>query len=277
MRAPEIPLYRGGQGTPLLLLHGASTTWRTWKPVLGHLEPHHDVIAPTMLGHSGGPVLGEGAPLSIQALVDGVGAELDRLGLERVHVAGNSLGGWIALELARQDRARSVVAFSPGGAWRSAARYRAMSVAMRAGMTAAGALGDRTDWLASSPRGRRLFGKLACIDPELLDPVELRSDLDALRATPALRSLMPTIGKTPLQPLRSPTCPIRIVWARRDRVVPFRHFGRPLLDRLPTAELVMLDGVGHVPMIDRPRAVADLILEVTSAADGAATSEPVSD
>jgi pimeloyl-ACP methyl ester carboxylesterase len=105
------------------------------------------------------------------------------------------------------------------------------------------------------------------VDPDRLDPDEFRADLQALRATPALRGLMRTIGATPFRPLPDPGCPIRIVWARRDRVVPFRSFGQPLLERLPTAELVFLDGVGHVPMLDRPKAVAGLILEVTSSVD----------
>jgi pimeloyl-ACP methyl ester carboxylesterase len=267
---PETALHRSGTGTPLLLLHGASITWRTWKPVLRYLEPRHDVIAPTMLGHSGGTPLNAGTPLSIQGLVDDVTAGLDRLGLDRVHVAGNSLGGWVGLELARQGRALSFVGFSPGGAWRSPTRYRAISVAMDTGVRMMSSLGDRSDWLATSPRGRRLAGRLACVDPARLDPDEFRADLRALRATPALRGLMQTIGATPFRPLPDPGCPIRIVWARRDRVVPFRSFGQPLMERLPTAELVFLDGVGHVPMLDRPKEVAALILEVTSSVDRAA-------
>jgi pimeloyl-ACP methyl ester carboxylesterase len=93
-----------------------------------------------------------------------------------------------------------------------------------------------------------------------------------VRSTSVLTSLMRALGTTPVHRLESPGCPIRIVWARRDRVVPFRHFGAPLLERLPTAELVMLDGAGHVPMIDKPRAVADAILEITSAVDNEARS-----
>lgn len=269
MTGPETPLHRGGAGSPLLLLHGASLTWRTWKPVLPTLERHHDVIAPTMLGHHGGPALTVGVPLSIQGLVDAVEHDLDRLGVGRVHAAGNSLGGWIALELARRGRALSVVAFSPGGAWRSRARYSAMAVGMQLGYSAFSRLGDRADRIASTPRARRLVGGLACQNPERLNPEEFLADMRALRATPAMRSLMGTIGATPLQPMPSPGCPIRIVWASRDRVVPYPQFGAPLMARLPTAELVMLDGVGHVPMIDKPREVATLIREVTSAADRA--------
>jgi pimeloyl-ACP methyl ester carboxylesterase len=265
--ALETPLHRGGTGTPLVLLHGASITWRTWKPVLPFLEPHHDVIAPTLVGHSGGPKLDNGLPISIDALVRGVITELDRLGIERAHIAGNSLGGWVALELARRDRAQSVIAFSPGGAWRSNVRYGAMMLAMEASLKLVDAYGDRTDRLLGYPRLRHLFGRLACEHPERIDPAEFAADIRALRHTPVLKNLMRAISATPVRPMPGPNCPIRIVWARKDRVVPYRHFGKPLLERLPTAQLVMLDGVGHVPMIDDPRAVAAQILDVTSALD----------
>ena len=66
--------------------------------------------------------------------------------------------------------------------------------------------------------------------------------------------------------------PVRLVWGDRDLVLPFKHFGSPMLERLPGAELIRLSGVGHVPMSDDPARVAELILEVTAAVDGAAVS-----
>src|SRR6516225_3214992 len=91
------PRHRAGTGSPLLLLHGVSVTWRAWAPVLEYLEPHHDVLAPTLLGHAGASPFDPGQPLSVAALADGVEAELGRAGLDTVHIAGNSLGGWIAI------------------------------------------------------------------------------------------------------------------------------------------------------------------------------------
>ena len=61
------------------------------------------------------------------------------------------------------------------------------------------------------------------------------------------------------------------MWAERDRVIPFEHFGRPLMERVPGAELVRVAGIGHVPMFDDPDAVARLILDVTGAVDRSAT------
>ncbi len=118
------PSHRAGTGTPLLLLHGIGAIWRAWSPVLPYLEPHHEVIVPTLHGHAGGPPLDSGVAPSVQALVDGIEEELDRLGLPKVHIAGNSLGGWIGIELARRGRAQSLVLLSPAGAWRSPRRLR---------------------------------------------------------------------------------------------------------------------------------------------------------
>jgi pimeloyl-ACP methyl ester carboxylesterase len=66
--------------------------------------------------------------------------------------------------------------------------------------------------------------------------------------------------------------PVRLVWGDRDRVIPFDGFGSAMLERLPGAELIRLRGVGHVPMSDNPAGVAELILQVTAAVDGAAVS-----
>jgi pimeloyl-ACP methyl ester carboxylesterase len=259
--------HRGGSGTPILLLHGISVTWRTWKPILPLLEPHHDVIAPTLLGHSGAAPLSEGISPSMDALVDGVEAELDKLGLDRVHVVGNSLGGWVALELARRRRARSAVLFSPAGAYRSNVRMTLLTAGMRAGVELAENRGDWLERLARTPTGRRLLLSSQVAHPERYDPDELVADIRAIRNAPVVRPLLGVLMDKPLAPLPDPGCPVRVVWAEKDRVIPFRHYGEPMLERVPSAELIMLDGVGHVPMSDRPDTVARLILEVTDAVD----------
>jgi len=265
--APDTAGHRGGSGTPLLLLHGISVTWRTWKPILPLLEPRHDVIAPTLLGHSGAAPLADGVAPSLDALVDGVVAELDALGLDRVHVVGNSLGGWIALELARRGRARSVVALSPAGAWRSTVRMSLLGAGMRLGVDLTDGMGDRLERLAHSPRGRRLLLANIVAHPERYDPNELVADIRAIRHAPVVRPLLRVIADSPLRPLPDPGCPVRVVWGREDRVIPFRQYGKPLVERVPSAELIMLDDVGHVPMSDAPDTVARLILEVTGAVD----------
>jgi pimeloyl-ACP methyl ester carboxylesterase len=63
-----------------------------------------------------------------------------------------------------------------------------------------------------------------------------------------------------------------LVWGEQDRVLPFKHFGSPMVERLPGAELIRLAGVGHVPMYDDPARVADLILQVTRDSTDAAAA-----
>ena len=67
-----------------------------------------------------------------------------------------------------------------------------------------------------------------------------------------------------IAPLPDPGCRVRIAWSGCDRTIPFDRYGRPLLDRVPDAELVTLPGVGHVPMSDDPDLVVRTILEVTA-------------
>jgi pimeloyl-ACP methyl ester carboxylesterase len=265
--SPDTEGHRGGSGTPLLLLHGISVTWRAWKPVLPLLEAKHDVIAPTLLGHSGAAPLPEGVEPTLSALVDAVEAELDKLGLDTVHVAGNSMGGWIALELARRKRARSVVVFSPAGAFGSDRKSRSLARRMTIGITVIERFGHRLERLAWSPRGRKLLASSQFARPEQADPLEIIADMRGISAAPVVRPLLAVLADNPMEPLADPGCPVRVVWARRDRIIPFKHFGKPMLDLLPTAELIELDGVGHVPMIDDPETVARLITEVTSSVD----------
>ena len=83
--------HRGGAGPPLVLLHGFADTWRTWELLLPTLERHHDVLAPTLAGHAGGPPLGGDA--TEDALLDAVERAMDEAGFDTAHLAGNSLGG----------------------------------------------------------------------------------------------------------------------------------------------------------------------------------------
>lgn len=259
--------YRGGSGTPLLLLHGFSATWRAWKPILPLLEPHHDVIAPTMLGHSGADPLADGVAPSVEALVDGVIAELDRLGLDQVHVVGNSLGGWIALEVARRGRAKSVVALAPGGAWRSNARMAVAVTSLRVMLYGANHHGDWLEALVSRQRIRHAMLAPVVARPELVAVEDFIADLRSIKSAPVLLQLLRSVTQHPLRPLPDPGCPVRIVWGDQDRLIPFEHFGTPMLERVPDAELVLMHRVGHVPMWDEPEKVTELILETTAKAD----------
>ena len=104
---------RAGSGEPLLLLHGIGTTHADFAALRPGLDAHYEVLAPDLPGHADSPPL-SGRP-TIGAIADALEADLDTLGLGRVHVLGSSVGARIALELAIRGRARSVVAIAPSG------------------------------------------------------------------------------------------------------------------------------------------------------------------
>jgi pimeloyl-ACP methyl ester carboxylesterase len=265
------PFHRGGTGEPLLLLHGIAATWRVWSPVLPYLEPYHDVIAPTLPGHGGGPPLDPGVAPSVGALVDGVEAQLDRLGLQTVHIAGNSLGGWIGIELARRGRAKSLILFSPAGSWRSSRVLKATAVGVRFSLGAMARYSGSADAIAARRplRYALLAGQVA--HPHLVSQEDLADFIYATGHAPVVDPLLRVIHNRPVDPLPADRdYPVRLVWGEHDRVLPFKSFAPATMDRLPGAHLIPLSDAGHVPMSDNPVRVAELILEVTRAADSAA-------
>jgi len=116
--AARLAYSRTGQGEPLVLLHGQGLSRHSWDPIITELSGSRDVIAVDLPGHGESPrqPKGRGSAPADQAVA--VGELLDELDLESVHVAGNSTGGWVALELGRLQRARTVTALSPAGLWR---------------------------------------------------------------------------------------------------------------------------------------------------------------
>ncbi|MCW2928266.1 MAG: alpha/beta hydrolase fold protein, partial [Thermoleophilia bacterium] len=88
MRTRFTAHHRGGTGIPLVLLHGFTDTWRTWDLVRPALERDHDVLAPTLTGHAGGPAVTDIA--NDRLLAEGVERAMDDAGFETAHIVGNS-------------------------------------------------------------------------------------------------------------------------------------------------------------------------------------------
>jgi pimeloyl-ACP methyl ester carboxylesterase len=260
------PVYEGGEGTPLVLLHGFTSTWHGWNPLLPLLEREHHVLAPTLPGHAGGAAFDAAVGGQVEALASWVADWLTERGIDRPHIAGNSLGGWVALELARRGRARSVVALSPGGAWTTPADLRRLVRLFRSSYRLA-----RSGRWAVSPalrhaRFRRAALRMAMERGDLVAADDVRRSIRAV----ALCTALPRALKSPPRPLAAIDAldiPVLVAWSERDRVLPFDRYGVPLLERMPWADHVVLAGVGHVPMSDAPELVASTILGVTRAAE----------
>lgn len=256
--------HRGGAGTPLVLLHGFTDTWRTWEPVLDVLERRHDVLAPTLAGHAGGPALS--ASPSTDELLDHLEAAMDAAGFATAHLAGNSLGGYLALRLAARGRARSVVALAPAGGWPTGdpalRRVLARFVLMHEQLQAAA---PHADAIVATPAGRRQATALTTVAYEHL-PAELLAHM--LRAAAACDvAPLVAVARREQYPLDAAavTCPVRIVWGTEDQLLPWPAAAlRYRRDRLPHADWVELEGVGHCPQLDVPRVTAELITGLTS-------------
>jgi pimeloyl-ACP methyl ester carboxylesterase len=107
---------RTGDGPPLVLLHPLGADRRVWDPIVDRLSEVRDVIALDIPGFGESPPL-EGSVPTPSALAKAIAEQLVAIGVQRPHVAGNSLGGWVALELGLSGYARTVTAIAPAGLW----------------------------------------------------------------------------------------------------------------------------------------------------------------
>jgi pimeloyl-ACP methyl ester carboxylesterase len=268
--------HRGGAGTPLLLLHGFTDTWRAWTPLLSELEPHHEVLAPTLPGHHGAAPFPDGVAMSVEATVDVIEQRMDEAGWETAHIAGSSYGGWVALELAVRGRARSAVAICPGGGWDhdSKAGKQVYAYFVRSHRSLQ-LIGSHLETIARRPRLRALSLRDLVAHP---DRVPARAALDMLQGAAGCGVVLEGIAmarqESAWSDLGAIDCPVRIAYGTRDRLIRWPSHYERLLRILPDAEYVALEGLGHLPMWDDPPQVARRILEVTQGVDQAAAAEP---
>lgn len=248
----------------MLCLHGFMDTWRTWELVLPMLERQHDVLAITLPGHAGGrPVDGS---VTTEAFVDAVGDAMDAAGLEIAHLVGNSLGGYVALQLAARGRAASVVAFAPAGGWAHGDRsYENLLLAQRELCAEMKAAAPQAEALVATPLGRRRATQLITTNFEHI-PTELLAHqmlgIASCKAAGALIANALREGWT-LSPSRI-TCPVRIVWGTADTLLPWPQAEARYQTELPQADWVLLDGIGHSPQLEVPLEAAQLILGFTT-------------
>jgi pimeloyl-ACP methyl ester carboxylesterase len=253
---------RRGAGPPLLLLHGIGHRWQAWEPVLDRLAEVHDVIALDLPGFGESPMPADGAPLDMRATIARFPALLAELGVDRPHVAGNSLGGSIALELAAAGLAASATALSPAGFFTAAERRRALAIlAVLRANTFLPAQVVRAV-LRSEAMRAVCFGRLVA-HPTRLSVERAVGDALAMRRGKAYRPVA-RAGRG-YQFTGTPEVPVTVAWGTKDRILLPREAERARA-RLPRARHVELPGCGHVPMSDDPELVASVILATTMVA-----------
>jgi len=147
---------RRGEGEPLLLIHGVGSYRRVWDPVLDSLAGERDVISVDLTGHGDSPLMEERTPPTPANFAKLLVAFLREIGVDSAHVAGNSSGGWIALEMAKLGHARSVTALSPAGLWHGGTP-RQVILAFRLSHVLARRLGRAAPALLATRPGRTLL------------------------------------------------------------------------------------------------------------------------
>jgi pimeloyl-ACP methyl ester carboxylesterase len=261
-------MLREGSGEPLVLLHGILNSEHVWRQTMPLLAGDHDVIALTAAGHRGGPRPTE-RPATIATLTDAAERQLDELDLGRVHLAGNSLGGWMAFELARRGRAKSVCGLSPAGFWPKdwVEQDRVFELLLNA--------------VRDTRRGRRMLGSLsrsarfrrwAMRDVAVHGNRVSREDVlrgadDVIGCYIAEEFIVPGHRLEPLEA----SCPVTLAWAAHDVLFPLDVYRERAEVVVPGAEFVVLEDVGHVPMHDDPQLVAE-VLRRTAAKDPSSSS-----
>jgi pimeloyl-ACP methyl ester carboxylesterase len=253
---------RAGYGEPLLLLHGIGTTHADFTALRPALDGQYEVLAPDLPGH------GESAPLasrpSIAAVVDALEADLDTLGLGRVHVLGSSLGARLALELAVRGRARSVVAISPPGLGLPPERVYQGAV-MGTARVLMRAMGPFIDVAARFPAGRVLLLTNLRSAPWLSSEAEARAMRAGFAHTPDFwQQLWWTVLADVPAGLDKIDCPVILAQGTVDVMASVQT--PRYLAFIPRSRFQPLVGAGHAPQSDAPHAILRLVHEATTAA-----------
>jgi pimeloyl-ACP methyl ester carboxylesterase len=261
----SINYHREGTGPPLVLLHGIGHHWQAWRPVVDLLAGEFETIACDSPGFGRSSQLPASIAPTITAYTDAFEWFFVELGLERPHVAGNSMGGAIALELARRRAVRSATAFSPAGFWTPLERRYAQA-SLRTVASTPALLRPTVTALARRPAGRRaLFWQLYGY-PSRLPAEEAVSGLEDAWASPAFIPALDAFDEYSFsEPEQLQSVPVAIAWGRRDRLLPYRSQAPRARAMLPWATHVTL-GAGHVPFSDDPAAVAEVIRACAGAA-----------
>ena len=253
---------RRGSGEPLVLLHGIGSHWQAFAPVLDDLARDFEVVAVDMPGFGASPPA-DPPIASISDLTDRVASWMAAQSIGGAHVAGNSTGGAVALELAARGTVTSATALAPIGFWSTRERVFA-----QASLRNTRALSRRTHGMtpamARNPVARTLSLAQYYAKPWQLKPEEVVGGVDALLGATAFDDVDAAFTGYVAPASAADRVPVTICWGGQDRLLLPRQAQRARA-RLPRARHVLLPRVGHLMMSDAPEAVAGVIRSGTRA------------
>jgi pimeloyl-ACP methyl ester carboxylesterase len=265
---------RDGDKAPVVFVHGLGGQWQNWLENIPRVARERRVVALDLPGFGGSPVSPE--RITISGYGRCVDALCEHLELGHVALVGNSMGGFVAAEVAVQQPARvERLALVSAAGISTSAIYAAPVLTLGRAVAAAMVYGmPRQRATARRPLARHLALALVARHPSLLKPDLAYEGFitgagkpgfnDALRAVLEydMRERFPEIG-----------CPTLIVWGERDAVIPVHDAHR--FERLiGDSRKLLLRDTGHISMAERPAAFNDALLSFLAEAGAAEDQEP---
>ena len=260
--AATLAHHRAGQGSPLVLLHPLGADRHVWDSLLPFLADRRELIAIDLPGFGESPPL-DGHPTP-RALAAAVADHLAAIGVERPHVAGNSLGGWVALELGLSGVAGGVSGIAPAGLWPEPLVPKA-AIAHRL----ARALLPAARWCVGTRAGRSALLSGAVAHPRRVPASAARDLVTAYALSPDFVRVNDAMRAGRFEGLERIRCPVTLVWPDHDRLI-----RRPVWvpDRIRN---VVLSDAGHMPMWDAPEALAEVLLAASDGESGDPAPRPL--
>jgi pimeloyl-ACP methyl ester carboxylesterase len=244
----------------VLLLHGATSAHDIWTPLLRLFPATYRVIPLALPGHLDGEPVDLSSPISIDSLSEKIIIDMHRQGINAAHVVGNSLGGWLALELARRGFAESVTAFSPAGSWPNKSAFQRIARAMVFACRVSPILRPLVVPLMKFTLARRwLFATQMVYGERVSETVARRLLLGVCRC-PVIPPLIASFAREgAMKPLLTEEVPLNIVWSANDAILPVDVFLEKMREIVPAAHFSILADAGHVPMYDQAPAMVEHI------------------
>lgn len=263
----DIAMTRQGTGEPVVLLHGIGHRRQAWEPIIDLIAQTNEVIAIDLPGFGESPALPPELPYDMPTTISNFETLFAEHGLDRPHVVGNSLGGAIAIELGARNLVRSVTALSPGGFWRKPAE-RTYALGLLGALRLSAMVPEAT--LRRIARSRRLRAQAMrpiVAHPERFSEQKFLEDARNMASSPGYK---PTAQAASTYTCHAvPVVPTTIAWGTRDRVL-LPGQAEVARRRIPQARHIPLPGCGHVPMIDDPELVTQVIRLVIAQESAAA-------
>ncbi len=260
-RAEGIAFERVGSGEPQLLLHGTGGSRAHWKPIVEHLADERDLLLVDLPGHGQSDPVPDGVPHNPLGYAPILTRFVDSLGIDTAHVAGNSVGGWTALELAKLARTKSVVGLAPAGLWEHKDPWRCVAqlwIQHKTGRLFA----PLAPAALRNDIGRKLLLKGTVAKPEQVPSDEAIDLVTTYSATTDFDRHLSDTRNARFEGGSSIESPVVVAWGEDERLIPERARRKHELPK--QARVVTLPDCGHTPMWDDPQLVARTILDAAN-------------